>query len=228
MNSEILIPILLIIGCIILIIILKNPFEQFKSEYRESEIFLKNPLPTFISNLNNKKDLIISNEDNNNNFPIKNIEINAPVIKSYTPKPDEVYKDVNFDKIRDTGVDIKMSQDATKNDNEYKGVIDSILTFSNPKDSGDFLTNVNIKDIIKNNNSTIADMFNKSTATVVNNITEYQLKSIQGNPIQNDNIYNLYKPELILMDKNLDTSNINNDITYKYSAFNKIPTGSLI
>ena len=230
MNIDILIPIVVIIGCIIIIVI-HNPINQsenFKSEYRESDIFLPNPVPTFISNLENKKDLIISNEDSNNSFPIKNIEIEAPIVKSYKPKPDEVYKDVDFDKIRDQGVDIKMKKDATKNDDEYNTVIDAVLKFENPKDSGDFLTDVNIKDIIKNNNSTIADMFNKSTAQVINNLTENQLKSILGNPIKNENSFTLYKPELVLMDKNLDTSDITNNITYKYSGFDDIPKGSLI
>lgn len=225
MNIDILIPIIILIGCIVIIVIQKpNQAEQFM----QSDIILPAPVPTFISNLENKKDLIISNEDNNNSFPIKNIEIEAPVVKPYTPKPDEPYKDVNFDKIRDKGVDIKMKKDASKNDEEYKQAIDAELSFQYPKDSGDFLTNVNIKEIAKNNiNSTITDIFNKSTAKVINNISENQLKSILGTPIQNENIFNLYKPELVLIDKNLDTSNIISNITYKYSGFDELPKGSL-
>jgi hypothetical protein len=214
MNIDILIPIVVIIGCIIIIVI--QPTN--KSEHlMQSDIILPNPVPTFISNLENKKDLIISNEDNNNSFPIKNIEIEAPTVKPYIPKPNEPYKDVNFDKIRDKGVDIKMKMDAKNNDEEYKQVVDAELNFEYPRDSGDFLTDINIKEIVKNNNnSTIADIFNKSTSTVINNISENQLKSILGTPIKYENNFNLYEPELVLIDKNLDTSDIINNITYKY------------
>ena len=226
MNIDILIPIVIIIGCIIIIVIQKP--SNTSEDFIQSDMILPNPVPTFISNLENKKDLIISNEDNNNSFPLKPIEIEAPVIKPYTPKPNEPYKDVNFDKIRDKGVDIKMKKDATKNDDEYKQVVNAELNFKYPRDSGDFLTNVNIKEVIKNNtNNTIADIFNKSTAKVINNISENQLNSILGTPIKNENNFNLYKPELVLMDKNLDTSNIINNITYKYSAFDELPKGSL-
>ena len=230
MNLDILIPIVVIIGCIILIVIYK-PAEQFKSEYRESDIFLKNPVPTFISNLENKKDLIISNEDKNNNFPLKPIEIEAPVIKPYIPKPDEPYKDVNFDKIRDKKVDIKMKQDATKNDNEYKNVINAELGFNYPKSSGDFLTSIDAKNISKDefNNNTLADIFNKTTAKIIKHVSDEQIKNVLGKPIEEKRMVdNLYKPELVFVDKNLDTSNINNNITYKYSAFNELPFGSLI
>ena len=232
MNSDVLIPIVIIIGCIILIVIYKpTPTEQFKSEYRESDIFFKNPVPTFISNLENKKDLIISNEDKNNSFPLKPIEIEAPVIKLYIPKLDEPYKDVNFDKIRDDGVDNSMKKLINNNDNEYKKVIDAALVFSYPKNSGDFLTNINVKDISKEelDNSTLADIFNKTTAKVKKHVSDTQMKSVLGKPIEEKRMVdNLYKPEVILFDKNLDTSNITDNITYKYLGFEELPTGSLI
>jgi hypothetical protein len=228
MNLDILIPLVVIIGCIIFIVIYK-PAEQFKSEFRESDIFLKNPVPTFISNLENKKDLIISNEDKNNNFPLKPIEIEAPTIKYYTPKPEEPYKDVNFDKIRDKNVDIKMKQDAIKNDNEYKDIINAALGFNYPKNSGDFLTEINVKDISKDelDNSTLADIFKKTTAKVIKHVSDEQIKNILGKPIEEKRmVNNLYKPEVILVDKNLEISNNTNNITYKFSGFNELPIGS--
>jgi hypothetical protein len=230
MNSDVLIPIVVIIGCIILIVIYK-PKEQFKAEYRESDIFLPIPVPTFISNLENKKDLIINKEDNNNNFPLKPIEIDAPTIKYETPKPGEPYKDVDFDKIRDNGVDDAMKKLTNKNDDEYKKIIDAALVFNYPKNSGDFLTDINVKNISKDelNNSTLADIFNKTTAKVIKHVSEEQINSILGKPIEEKRMVdNLYKPELYLIDKNLDMSNINDNITYKYTAFDELPFGSLI
>ena len=230
MNSDVLIPIVVIIGCIILIVIYK-PKEQFKAEYRESDIFLPIPVPTFISNLENKKDLIINSEDNNNNFPLKPIEIDAPTIKYETPKPGEPYKDVDFDKIRDNGVDDAMKKLTNKNDDEYKKIIDAALVFNYPKNSGDFLTDINVKNISKDelNNSTLADIFNKTTAKVIKHVSEEQINSILGKPIEEKRMVdNLYKPELYLIDKNLDMSNINDNITYKYTAFDELPFGSLI
>lgn len=229
--SEILISIVVIIGCIILFIIYK-PKEQFKehfmSNYRESDMFIKNQIPPFISNLENKKDLIIND---NNNFPIKPIEIKAPIIIPNIPKPNEAYKDVNFDKIRDNGVDIRMKQDEKKNNDEYNDVIDATLKFSYPKNSGDFLTEIDIKKISKDeyNNNTLADIFNKSTARVINHVSDNDIKNILGKPIEEKiMVNNMYKPELSLIDKNLDTSNITDNISYKYSAFNELPFGSLI
>lgn len=235
MNIDILIPIVVIIGCIIIIVIkntknqskLSNELKQ-KENFMQSNIILPNPVPKFISSLENKKDLIISKEDKNNNFPIKNIEIEAPVIKFYTPKQNEPYKDVNFNKLRDNEINIKMQVDSSNNNDEYKQAVNAELNFEYPRDSGDFLTDINIKEIVKNNNnSTIADIFNKSTSKVINNISENQLKSILGSPIQNENIFDLYQPDLILIDKNLDTSNIINNITYKYAGFDELPKGSL-
>jgi hypothetical protein len=234
MNSDILIPIVVIIGCIILIVIYK-PKEQFKAEYRESDIFLPIPVPTFISNLENKKDLIINNEDNNNNFPLKPIEIDAPKPSTGPINKDAAFKDVNFNKIRDKGVDNAMNKSTNKNDNEYKKVINAALVFNYPKNSSDFLTNINVKDILKDklNNSTLADIFKKTTAKVIKHVSEEQMKNILGKPIEeNKMVDNLYNPEIVLIDKNYDTSNnpgnFTSNINYKYSAFNELPVGSLI
>jgi hypothetical protein len=231
MNSDVLIPIVVIIGCIILIVIYK-PKEQFKAEYRESDIFLPIPVPTFISNLENKKDLIINKEDNNNSFPLKPIEIKPPKPYNGPIEKDAAFKDVDFDKIRDKGVDNAMEKSTNKNENEYKKVIDAALVFNYPKNSGDFLTNINIKDISKEelDNSTLADIFNKTTAKVIKHVSDDQMKSILGKPIvEKKMVDNLYKPEVVLFDKKLETSNItDNNINYKYAAFDELPFGSLI
>ena len=59
MNLEIIVPIVIIIGCILIIITkINSNQETFKSEKRESPMFLPIPEPTFISTLQNKKDLI--------------------------------------------------------------------------------------------------------------------------------------------------------------------------
>jgi hypothetical protein len=228
MKSDVLIPIVVIIGCIILIVIYSMSDEDFK----EPDIILPANEPKFISDYDNKKDLIISNEDNNNNFPIENIVIEPPQIPTESIAPDAAFKDVDFEKIRDDGVDDAMKISTNKNEDEYKKVIDAALVFEYPKNSGDFLTNINVKDISKEEleNSTLADIFNKTTAKVIKHISDDQIKNILGKPIEEKRIVdNLYKPEVVLFDKNLElTNNISNNITYKYAGFDEIPLGSLI
>ena len=96
MNIEILIPIAVIIGCILLIIIKSSKNEHFLSEIIESDIILPNPVPIFQYDLDPKKDLIIGSNDKNNNFPIADIKIVPPKINNNPPKKDEAFKDNNF------------------------------------------------------------------------------------------------------------------------------------
>jgi hypothetical protein len=220
MNIEILISII-IIGCIILIIIKKSKAEHFKSEYRESEIILPNPIPTYISNIENKKEIIINNEDKNNNYPsIKyDLDIDPPQIDSKPPKKDEAYKNNNF--IRDKGVISAMKQEDEINDINYNKVVDTYLNFEQPKNSSDLLTTRNFKNISKDelDNNTLADIYNSMTAKVVNNITAEQINNITGKTLDNSNINtDLYNPVLSLIDENLNYNNINN-IEYKYNAY---------
>jgi hypothetical protein len=227
MKSDVLIPIVVIIGCLILIIIYSMSNEDFK----ESDIILPNPVPTFISDLENKKDLIISNEDSNNNFPIADINIEPPQPSSGKIEKDTPFKNFDFEKIRDKGIDDAIKNKSNKNDEEYKNVIESKLLFEYPKNSSDFLTNINVKDISKEEleNNTLATIFNKTIAKVIKHVSDDQFKNILGKPIEKKNmIDNLYKPEIIFIDKNLDTSNIINDINYKYAGFDELPIGSLI
>ncbi len=225
MNSDVLIPIVIIIGCIILIVIYSISEEDFK----EPDIILPTAFPQVISDYENKKDLIINN-DGNNNFPLEEITIEPPRPSNVPIENDAAFKDVDFDKIRDKGVDNAMKNKSLNNDEEYKTVIDAALGFQYPKNSGDFLTNINVKNISKDelNNSTLADIFNRSTAKVIDHVSQEEFKRIQGTPIQDIKLEtNLYKPEVVLMDKNLDTSNeINSDITYKYSGFDGLSFGS--
>jgi hypothetical protein len=221
MNIEILISIIIIIGCIILIII-KNPkAEHFKSEYRESEIILQNPIPTFISNLEDKKEIIINNEDKDNNYPsIKyDLAIDPPQIDSKPPKKDEAYNDNNF--IRDNGVISAMKQEDETNDINYNKVVETYLNFEQPKNSSDLLTTRNFKNISKDelDNNTLADIYNSMTAKVINNISSEQLNNITGKTLDNSNINtDLYNPVLSLIDENLNYNNIK-DIEYKYNAY---------
>ncbi len=83
MKLDILVPIVVIVGCILLIVIRNNDKETFKSEKRDSAMFLPIPEPTFISNEQNKKDLIIINEDKNNNFPNDKYELKIDPPKPY-------------------------------------------------------------------------------------------------------------------------------------------------
>lgn len=222
MNIEILISIIIIIGCIILIIIKKNPkAEHFKSEYRESEIILSNPIPTFISNLEDKREIIINNEDKNNNYPsIKyDLDIDPPQIDSKPPKKDEAYNNNNFN--RDNGVVNAMKQEDETNDIDYNKVVDTYLNFEQPKNSSDLLINRDFKNISKDelNNSTLADIYNSMVAKVVNNISVEQINNITGKTLDNSNINtDLYNPVLTLIDENLNYNNIK-DIEYKYNAY---------
>jgi hypothetical protein len=227
MKSDVLVPIIVIIGCIILIVIYSISDEDFK----EPDIILPNNVPKFISDYDNKKDLIISKEDSYNNFPLEDVLIEPPKPSPDTINPDAAFKDVDFEKIRDEGVDYAMKISTNKNDDEYKKVIDAALVFEYPKNSGDFLTNINVKDISKDelNNSTLADIFKKTTAKVIKHVSDEQMKSVLGKPIEEKRMVdNLYKPEVVLFDKNLETSNITDNINYKYLGFDELPFGSLI
>ena len=227
MNIEILIPIAVIIGCILLIIIKSAKNEHFLSERIESDIILPNPVPTFQYDLDPKKDLIIGSNDKNNNFPIADIKIVPPKINNNPPKKDEAFKDNEF--IRDKGVENAMNNKNKTNDIDYSNVINSYLNFKNPENSGDLLTNLSIKDFSKDElkNSYLHDIFNKMSAKVINNVSNEQINNIMGKPIEENKIDNLYKPVLSLIDENLKYNDLN-DIQYKYSAYNELPIGSLI
>jgi hypothetical protein len=230
MNIEILIPIVIIIGCFLLIIIKNDSSDQFKSEYRESEIILPNPIPTFISNLQDKKEIIINNKDDNNNYPsIKyDLDIDPPQIDLTQPKKGEAYNDDNF--IRDKGVVNAMNTKKETNKIDYNKVVDRFLDFEQPKNSSDLLTTRNFKNISKDelDNSTLADIYNSMIAKVVNNISAEQIDNITGKTLDNSNITtDLYNPVLTLIDENLNYNNIK-DIEYKYNAYDKLPIGRLI
>ncbi len=224
MKTDILIPIVVIIGCIILIVIKSISNENFKSERRDSDIILTAPI--FKTDLENKKDLIINKDDSYNNFPLENISIIPPSIKDGPIEKDAPFKDVNF--IRDKGVENAMKKKTAKNDVDYENVVNVYLNFQNPKNSGDYLTDIDIKSISKDelSNSTLADIFNKTTAKVINHVSEEQIKNITGKPIEQTITSNLYKPELSLIDKNLEINNLSEDLSYKYSAYNELPFGT--
>lgn len=226
MKTDVLIPIVVIIGCIILIIIKSVSDEDFKGEKRESDIFLTAPI--FISDLENKKDLIINRDDSYNNFPLGDIVIEPPSMSDGPIDKDAAFKDVNF--IRDKGVENAMRKKIQTNDIDYDRAINGYLNFQNPKNSSDFLTDVNIRDIPKDelSNSTLADIFNKTTAKVINHVSEEQIKNITGKQIEENPLTGLYKPEVSLMDKNLELNNLGENITYKYTGYNELPLGSMI
>ncbi len=232
MNLDIIVPIVIIIGCVLIIMANNNNSSQenFKSEFRTSDMFLPIPVPTFISTIQNKKDLIITKEDKNNTFPISDYALNIIPPKPYNGpvEKDQPFKDVKF--VRDEGVSNAMKENIQKDDKDYKGVIDANLQFSYPKNSNDFLTSLNFKDISKEelDNSYISDIYDKMSVKVVNNITKEQIELISGKPIDyNTDNLNLYNPILTLIDQNLEINN-NNDINYKYQPYVKPLNGSLL
>jgi hypothetical protein len=231
MKLDILVPIVVIIGCLILIVIRTNNQENFKSEKRESPMFLPIPEPTFISNIENKKDLIIINEDNNNNFPISKYELKIDPPKPYDGpvKKDQPFKDVNF--VRDKGVSQAMNQRIEFDDTEYAAVVNGNLQFKYPTNSNDYLTSVDIKNISKEelDKSTLFEIYDKMSVKVVNNISKEQIDNITGKPIDyNESNLDLYKPILSLIDKNLEINSLDNDIMYKYEPYVKPINGSLL
>jgi hypothetical protein len=231
MKLDILVPIFVILGCIILIVIKTNNQENFKSEKRESPMFLPIPEPTFISNSENKKDLIIVNEDNNNNFPMNKYELKIDPPKPYDGpiKPDQPFKDVNF--IRDNGVTNAMNKNIETDNKDYTSVINSNLQFKYPTNSNNYLKSVDIKNISKEelDNSTLFDIYDKMSVKVVNNISKEQIDSITGKPIDyNEANLDLYKPILTLIDQNLEINSLDNEINYKYKPYVKPINGSLL
>lgn len=233
MKLDILVPIVIIIGCILLIVTKSDASKQesFKSEKRESPMFLPLPEPTFISTLENKKDLIIINNDKNNSSPISEYELNIIPPKPYDGpvEKDQPFKDVTF--IRDKGVSNAMKQKIENDDTEYKAYIEGNLKYYYPANSNDYLSSVNIKDISKEelDNSYISDIYNKMSVKVVNNITKEQIDNITGKPIyNNEENLNLYKPVVSLIDENLEINSFDDIIDYKYKPYLKPIDGSLL
>lgn len=231
MNIEILISIIIIIGCIILIIIKNSKSEHFNADKRDTDIVLPNPVPPFISNYEEKKEIIINNNDKNNNYPSEKYElkIEAPKVDISPPKPNQPYHDTNF--IRDKGVNNAMNAKKLTNEKDYDKVTERYLTFQNPQNSSDLLSTINIRNIPKEEleQNTIADTFNKMTAKVINNISQEQINNITGKPIEDiNNTFDLYKPVLSLIDQNLKYNNNDTDIEYKYQPYNELPFGSKI
>ncbi len=232
MNLDIIVPIIIIIGCILIIVTKKDCVsrEAFKSEKRYSPMFLPIPEPTFISTIENKKDLIIINEDNNNSFPMDNYElkIEPPMPYDGPIEKDQPFKDVTF--TRDKGVTNAMEEKIEIDDKDYASVVNGNLQFKYPENSNNYLKSLNIKDISKEelDNSYISDIYEKMSVKVVNNITKDQINSITGKPNYNNNVnLNLYKPLVTLIDKNLEINNYEDIINYKYEPYVKPNGGSL-
>ncbi len=231
MNLKNIVPIVIIIGFILIIIKkIKSNQETFKSEKRESPMFLPTSEAPFISTLQNKKDLIISSEDMNNNYPMAKYELKIEPPKPYDGPvgKDQPFKDVKF--VRDQGVNDAIREKIEIDDKDYASVVNGNLQFKYPKNSNDFLISLNIKDISKEelDNSYISDIYDKMSVKVVNNITKEQIELISGKPIDyNTDNLNLYNPILTLIDQNLEINN-NNDINYKYQPYVKPLNGSLL
>ncbi len=228
-DITILVPIVVIVGCIILIIIQSTGNEHFMGEQRESDIILPNPVPTFISNIEDKKEIIINNQDKNNKYPSEKYElkIDPPQVNLSPPKPGQAFHDANF--IRDNGVNDAMKKDSKNDKEDYKQVVNSYLEFKKPENSQNLLSSIDIKDISKEelDNSYISDIYKKMSVKIINNISKEQINNITGKPISDNKLTNLYKPVLSLIDENLTYNNLE-DIEYKYKAYNELPMGSLL
>jgi hypothetical protein len=229
MDINKILPIVLVIGCLILLVIINLSEESFKGEYRESEIILPTPVPVYQYELDPKKDLIIGKEDKNNNFPINEKIIIDKPINNKSAQKDAPFADSNF--IRDKGVENEMKKKIKSDDIEYGCVIDSVLKFNYPENSKDLLTSLNIKNLSKKqlDEYCLADLYDDMTAKVVNKITSEQIKSITGTEVDDSScVSNLYKPIYVSIDKNLNYKNREEDIEYKFNGFNKPAICSIV
>lgn len=181
--------------------------ETFKSEYRESDIFVPPPVAQYQYELDPKNELIIKPEDKNNIYPLEksDMKIEAPTVPvNKTIDENAAFEDVKF--IRDNGVELSMKKKIELDDLDYKKVVDGVLDFNYPKNSYDLLRHTDVKSISKDeyNNNNFHDIYNNSISKVINNISKDQINSITGQKYMNDddsNTSNLYKPLLILKDK---------------------------
>ncbi len=228
MDINKLLPIVLVIGCIILLVITNFKEESFKGEYRESDIILPTQVPTYQYDLDPKKDLIISPEDKNNNFPLNEEIINDIPIYNKPVQKDAPFADTNF--IRDEGVDFEMGKKIEIDDLEYKLVVDSVNNFNYPENSKDSLTSLDIRQLSKEqlDNYLIADLYDDMTAKVVNKITPEQIKSITGTEVDEScTVSNLYNPVYVSIDENLNYQN-REEVDYKFNGFDKIGLYSIV
>ena len=181
--------------------------ETFKSEYRESDIFLPTPVNQYQYELDPKNELIIKPEDKNNIYPLEksDMKIEAPIVPiNKTIDVNAAFEDVKF--IRDNGVELSMKKKIELDDLDYKKVVDGVLDFNYPKNSYDLLRHTDAKSISKDeyNNNNFHDIYNNSISKVINNISKDQIDSITGQKYMitdDSNTSNLYKPLLILKDK---------------------------
>jgi hypothetical protein len=181
-----------------------NNKEPFKSEYRESDIFLPAPVPQFQYELEPKNELIISKLDKNNNFPIDKYvkPIDPPVRKEQEVNKNSAFDDVKFN--RDTGVIDAMNNKKKINDGDYIKASDIISKFDYPVNSKNLLTKSNIKssDEIKD---IIHNVYDNNVSKVKSNISSEQIDSITGKKYMiNDesNVSLVYKPLYASFDKN--------------------------
>ena len=228
MDINKLLPIVLVIGCIILLVITNLKGETFKGEYRESDIILPTPVPIYQYNLDPKKDLIISKEDKNNNFPINEELIDDTPIYIKPVQIDAPFADTDFK--RDPEINYEMKKEIEIDDLEYKLVVDGVNGFNYPENSKDLLTSIDIKSLSKEqlDNYCIADLYNDMTSKVVNNITPEQIKNITGIPVDEScGVSNLYNPVYVAIDENLNYQN-REEVEYKFNGFDKIGLYSII
>ncbi len=207
MDIYIILTIVILLVCGLYWILMQENMEKFKSEYRESDIFLPEPVPQYQYNLDPKNELIIKPEDKNNSFPLDKIDmkIEAPVVPdNKIIDVNAAFEDVKF--IRDNGVNNAMRKKIDTNDLDYKKVIEGVIGFHNPQNSYDLLTHRNIKSISQDeyNNNSLHDIYNNSISRVINNISSEQIDDITGIKYMVDdmpNTVNVYKPIFELKDK---------------------------
>jgi hypothetical protein len=148
--------------------------ETFKSEYRESDIFLPPPVNQFQYELDPKNELIIKPEDKNNKYPLEksDMKIEAPTVPvNKIIDVNAAFEDVKF--IRDNGVELSMKKKIELDNLDYKKVVDGVLDFDYPKNSYDLLRHTDVKSISKDeyNNNNFHDIYNNSISKVINNIS---------------------------------------------------------
>lgn len=207
MNTYLVLITLFLAVCL-LILVLNNNQENFKSEYRESDIILPTPVPQFQYELKPANELIIKESDKNNKYPLDKIDMNiVPPTKSKTITDREAaFNDANF--VRDKGVEAAMSNYKKKDTTEYLDVINSVTNFNLPKNSQELLKKTNVKNISQNEYDTksIHDIYNNSVSKVINNISDAQIDNITGKKYMMDDIsntVNVYKPIYVSIDKNI-------------------------
>jgi hypothetical protein len=211
---------------------LDKSYDKYRTEINHDIIINDKKEPDYYKQEPEEIDnqIIVSQNDKNNSFPIEKYELDIPephiVYKEI--KPDEAFKDVKFE--RDEGVNKAMQDKINQSKQEYVGLYDAYnMPIDRPVDSNDKLIYKQFSDFTKAelDEMYLADIYNEMSAHVDENISKDELNRIMGKAIINEDLKGYYNPVFVSIDDdNLFVGKNENNFNYKFEGYAPLSFGS--